>query len=407
MKVAFFSNNYRPFMGGVTRSIDTFRPEFEARGHAVHLFVPRFKGYEEREERVYRVPSIPKFNHTDFSLPLPFSLKVRNIFGKLDLDLVHAQHPFFLGEMGMHLGKSRNLPIVLTYHTQYDQYSHYTPIDSALVKRWIINVCTSFCNLCDLVVAPCSDIRELLLQRGVATRIEVIPTGIDLSAYGHPDRSWLRETFGLSRKQKILLHVGRLAKEKNLEFLLQAVAQAMARDRDLVLLVAGTGDRVPRLKELSQTLGLGSRVVFHGQMQPAELVNAYAGADLFVFTSKTETQGLVILESMAAGTPAVAVDAPGVRDTIQDGVNGYLTPEDVDVFSERILSLIGSPETRAAFSEAAQKTAAAYSASRMAERMLQEYAELLRRPPDTLNPEIHHFNILKGLLREAVRGAQA
>ncbi len=406
MKLALFSNTYRPFLGGVTRSIDTFRREFEARGHAVHLFVPHFKGYEEREERVYRVASIPKFNHTDFSLPLPFSLKVRNIFGKLDLDLVHAQHPFFLGEMGMHLGKNRNLPIVLTYHTQYDQYSHYAPVDSDLVKRWIINVCNSFCNLCDLVVAPCRDIREMLLARGVSTRIEVIPTGIDVSAYRDPDRNWLRETFGLSRKQKILLHVGRLAKEKNLEFLLHAVARAMARDPNLVLLVAGTGDRVPRLQEIAQTLGLAPRVIFHGQMQPAELVNAYAGADLFVFTSKTETQGLVVLESMAAGTPAVAVDAPGVRDTIRDGVNGYLTPEDADVFSERILSLIGSPETRAAFSEAAQKTAADHSASRMAERMLQEYAELLRRPPDTLNPEIHHFNILKGLLREAVRGAQ-
>ncbi len=406
MKLAFFSNTYRPFTGGVTRSIDTFRREFEARGHEVHLFVPRFKGYEEREERVYRVPSIPKFNHTDFSLPLPFSLKVRNIFGKLNPHLVHAQHPFFLGEMGMHLGKNRNLPIVLTYHTQYDQYSHYAPVDSDLVKRWIINVCISFCNLCDLVVAPCRDIREMLLQRGVTTRIEVIPTGIDLAPYGNVDPNWLRETFGLSGHQKILLHVGRLAKEKNLEFLLHAVGRAMARDPELVLLIAGMGDRVPRLKELTETLGLGARVIFHGQMEPAELVNAYAGADLFVFTSKTETQGLVVLESMAAGTPAVAVDAPGVRDMIRDGVNGYLTAEDGELFAEKVLRLTGSPEIRAAFSEAALKAASGYSASAMAERMLEQYAELLERPPDTLNPEIHHFNILKGLLREAVRGGQ-
>ncbi len=390
----------------MTRSIDTFRREFEARGHEVHLFVPRFKGYEEREERVYRVPSIPKFNHTDFSLPLPFSLKVRNIFGKLNPHLVHAQHPFFLGEMGMHLGKNRNLPIVLTYHTQYDQYSHYAPVDSDLVKRWIINVCISFCNLCDLVVAPCRDIREMLLQRGVTTRIEVIPTGIDLAPYGNVDPNWLRETFGLSGHQKILLHVGRLAKEKNLEFLLHAVGRAMARDPELVLLIAGMGDRVPRLKELTETLGLGARVIFHGQMEPAELVNAYAGADLFVFTSKTETQGLVVLESMAAGTPAVAVDAPGVRDMIRDGVNGYLTAEDGELFAEKVLRLTGSPEIRAAFSEAALKAASGYSASAMAERMLEQYAELLERPPDTLNPEIHHFNILKGLLREAVRGGQ-
>ncbi len=407
MKLAFFSNTYRPFTGGVTRSIDTFRREFEARGHAVHLFVPRFKGYEEHDERVYRVPSIPKFNHTDFSLPLPFSLKVRNIFGKLRPDLVHAQHPFFLGEMGMHLGKNRNLPIVLTYHTQYEQYSHYAPVDSALVKRWIINVCNSFCNLCDLVVAPCQDIREMLMQRGVGTRIEVIPTGVDLSAYGHPDRHWLRETFGLSRDQKILLHVGRLAKEKNLEFLFHAVSRAMTGDAKLVLLVAGMGDQVPRLKELSETLGIAARVIFHGHMEPVELVNAYAGADLFVFSSKTETQGLVVLESMTAGTPAVAVDAPGVRDMIRDGVNGYLCPEDEERFAERIRQLTGSPETRTAFSHAAKEAAARYSASAMAERMLQEYAELLRQPPDTLNPEIHHFNILKGLLREAVRGAQS
>jgi len=402
MRIAIFTNNYKPFMGGVTRSVETLIQEFHARGHEVRLFAPRFEGYEERESWIYRVPSIPRFNHTDFSLPLPYSVKVRSIMADFNPHLVHVQHPFFLGEMGMHLGKNRNIPIVLTYHTQYDQYSHYAPIDSDLVKRWIINVCTSFCNLCDLVVAPSSDIRQVLIDRKVTSRIEVIPTGVNLAPYRDPDRRWLRETFKIGPEKTILIHTGRLAKEKNLNFLFRAVAQAMSGNETLVFFVAGIGDLVPHLKALSRELGIESRVIFHGRMTPEELVSAYAGADLFVFSSKSETQGLVVLEAMAAGTPVVAVDAPGVRDMVTDGVDGYLTDEDEDLFSRRILSLVESPEQRAAFSRAAEKKAARYRSSAMAGKVLDEYERLLRQPPETLNPEIHHFNILKGLLREAV-----
>ncbi len=390
-------------MGGVTRSIETFVREFRDLGHEVHIFAPSFEGYKDLEDCIYRVPAIPRFNHTDFSLPLPFSLKVRSIFEKLNVDLVHVQHPFFLGEMGMHLAKNRGIPIILTYHTQYEMYSHYAPIDSDLVKRWIFNVCTSFCNLCDLVVAPSYDIRKMLLSRKIKTRIEVIPTGIDLSSYQNPDRQWLRKRFGIREDKKILIHIGRLVKEKNLEFLFRSVAKAMRANKEILFFVAGIGDYENNLKKLADQLGILDRVIIHGKMDPEELVNAYAGGDLFVFSSLTETQGLVVLESMAAGTPVVAVDAPGVRDIVEDGVNGFLTAEDTGEFSQKILILLSSPEKRDAFSKAAMKEAEGFSSSKMAERMLDEYALLLEKPPGTLNPEVHHFNILKGLLQEAVR----
>jgi glycosyltransferase involved in cell wall biosynthesis len=403
MKIGIFTNNFRPFVGGVTRSIETFMREFENKGHDVHVFAPRFEGYKEDEKTVYRVPAIPRFNHTDFSLPLPFSLRVRSIFDKLDLDLVHVQHPFFLGEMGMHLGKNRGLPIVLTYHTQYEKYSHYAPIDSDLVKRWIVNVCTSFCNLCDLVVAPSHDMRDILISREVKTRIEVIPTGVDLSSYQSLNRQWLRKEFGIDEKKQILVHVGRLAKEKNLDFLFGSVANIMKKNKEILFFIAGEGDQKDRLRALAGRLGIQDQVIFHGKMTPEELVNAYAGGDLFIFCSKTETQGLVVLEAMAAGMPVVAVDAPGIRDIVAHGVSGFLTAEDTHEFSEKILILLQSAEKKDAFSKASLKIAEELSSSRMADRMLQEYSRLLQQSPDTLNPEIHRFKILKGLLQEALR----
>jgi len=403
MKIAIFTNTFRPFVGGVTRSIETFVREYIGRGHQVHIFAPSFEGHKDQEPWITRVAAIPRFNQTDFSLPLPFSFKVRSIFEKFNPDLVHVQHPFFLGEMGMHLGKNRGIPIVLTYHTQYEMYSHYAPIDADLVKRWIINVCTSFCNLCDLIVAPSDDIRTMLISREVKTRIEVIPTGIDLSLYRNPDRQWLRETFGIKEDDMILVHIGRLAKEKNLEFLFRSVAKAMRIRKNLIFFIAGLGDLETDLRKAADQFGILHRVIFHGKMDPEELVKAYAGGDLFVFSSLTETQGLVLLESMAAGTPVVAVDAPGVRDIVEDGVNGFLAAEDSDAFSEKILLLLSSPEKRAAFSKAALKNAEELSSSNMAERMLNEYARLLQKPSSALNPEIHHFKILKGLLQESVR----
>ncbi len=403
MRIAVFTNTFRPFLGGVTRSVETLARELRARGHALQLFAPRFEGEEEPKEWICRVPAIPRFNHTDFSLPLPFSLKVRSVFKKFAPDLVHVQHPFLLGEMGMHLGKNRGLPIVLTYHTQYEKYSHYVPIDSPWVRRCIVNVCTSFCNICDLVVAPSRDIEKILKKRGVRTRIVVIPTGVDLPRYRNPDRQWLRKRLGLRSDEKILVHVGRLSKEKNLDFLIQAVAQAMEKRKNLLFLVAGEGDQKPRIEQQARLLGIRDRTIFQGKLTSRDLVNTYAGGDIFVFSSKTETQGLVVLEAMAAGTPVVAMDAPGVRDMIEDGVQGFLTPEDPHLFSERILELIESSEKYTACSEASLKRAESFSAARMAERVLQEYCLLLKKPPESLNREIHHFRILMGILQESLR----
>jgi glycosyltransferase involved in cell wall biosynthesis len=253
------------------------------------------------------------------------------------------------------------------------------------------------------VVAPSEDIRNLLISRDVKTRIEVIPTGVDFELYQNPDRHWFRREFGIDEGKKVLVHVGRLAKEKNLDFLFRSVAVVMKKNKEVLLFIAGEGDQKERLRNLAGQLGIQDQVLFHGKMTSDELVNAYAGGDLFVFSSKTETQGLVVLEAMAAGMPVVAVDAPGLRDVVADGVCGFLTSEDPQDFSEKILFLIQSADKKETFSRASLKIARQFSSSKMADRMLKEYSHLLQQSPDTLNPEIHRFKILKGLLQEALR----
>lgn len=397
-QIAFFTNTYLPFIGGVALSTSLYQQHLTRLGAQVTVYAPRYEGAEADGDEVRRLPSIRNFNKSDFSLPLPVSLRPSIDFGEVLYDVVHVHHPFLLGETGMNIARQYRIPLVFTYHTQYEKYTHYVPITDDLARRTIIRHTKEFCDLCDLVIAPTEDVRNMLLEREVNTRIEVLPTGIEMDKFRGADRMALRTELNLGRDEQIALHVGRLAREKNLEFLLSAMLRALERNPALHFVIVGDGDFKPVLESTAESAGpAGSRVHFLGRRQGTALINTYAASDLFVFASTTETQGMVIAEAMAGGTPAIALDADGVRHLVRDGANGRLLRSEADEeeFSQAVLEAVASRPMLRAWSRSARATARSLDMPVLAERMLYLYRSLKAMPNRRLKTQTMSFGLIR------------
>ena len=381
MKIALFTNTYLPHVGGVARSVRTLEEACRERGHEVRVVAPEFENAVPAPE-VLRVPAIQNFNGSDFSVRLPVPNVVRDFMDRFRPDLIHSHHPFLLGDAALREAWKRHLPIVFTHHTLYERYTHYVPLDSPALKRAAVQLATEYANLCDQVIAPSASIESLLRERGVRTRIDAIPTGIDTGFFARGDGARFRRHAGIPADRLILGHVGRLAPEKNLRFLADAVSRHLQADPSAVFLVIGDGDaREEMLAVIRRDTGSATRVHAPGKLTGQDLADAYAAMDCFVFASQTETQGLVLAEAMAAGTPVVALDGPGVREIMRDGANGRLLPGDADAssFAAAIGRLLTDAGAIRRCADGARTTANDYDTGRCVSRLLDCYHDLVQR----------------------------
>ncbi len=381
MKIGFFTDSFRPYTSGVVRSMELFSREFTARGHEVFVFGPDYPLLHcPREEKVFRFISIPAPTMPDFALPIPISVNLGPTIRRIGLDIIHAHSPFLLGRLGARAARRYKIPLVFTFHTLYDQYVHYLPWGKTTSRRLVRNVSRDFCNkYCQLVVAPSQMVENYLHNIGVQAPIRTIPTGLDLKDFINADPGWLRETYQIEAKNRVLLFVGRLGKEKNIAFLLNAVALATRALPNIHLVLAGKGPQENQLRCLALDLGLADRVTFTGMLPRYKVMHCYAGADLFVFPSITETQGLVIGEAKAQGLPVIAVGAFGAAEMVTHLEDGLLTNLSVASFAEAIVKLLQDKELHCKMRERAYQNAALYSSSHFAEQMLTEYNRLAGR----------------------------
>ncbi len=379
MKIAMFTNTYLPQVGGVTRSIETFAAEFRRQGHRVLIVAPQFEGADEREEHVVRVPAIQHFNGTDFSVPMPVPGLVASTMRAFSPQIVHAHHPFLMGSAAMRVARSRGLPLVFTHHTMWDQYTHYASADSLVASKFTASLATGFANLCSAVIAPSRSIADLLRERGVESRIEVIPTGVDADRFARGDGAAFRHARGIAADAVVAGYVGRLAPEKNLGFLAQAAARFAAAEPRARLLVVGGGPAEADIRRAFAAADLSDRLILAGVCAGQDLIDAYHAMDCFVFASQTETQGMVLTEAMAAGRPAVALDGPGVRDIVRDRVNGRLVAaQDAGQFAAALVWMAGrTAAQQERLRAAALTTAERFSMARTARRALRLYESLL------------------------------
>ena len=357
MKIALFTNNYLPFLGGVTTSVDTLRRGLDARGHESWVFAPRFNGAVDPHPRVVRYPSLPAATYPEFALAVPWSRMAARLARAQHFDVFHAHHPFLLGPVARRLARAARRALVFTYHTRYDKYAHYVPLPRRLVEAAATGLSTRFARRADAVIAPSALIRDELLARGVRTPIAVVPTGVDLAHFAPGDRREARRQIGLSEDGLVLVYVGRLDREKSVGRILTAFERVAGTVPDARLVLVGHGTEAEALRRQARALPVGDRITFLGVRAHEALVPCYRAADLFVFASETETQGLVLAEAAACGVPAVTVSGPGCDEVVRDGETGVLTKADAADFADAVIGLLFDTERRARMAERARAVA--------------------------------------------------
>lgn len=381
MKILMMTNTYLPIVGGVERSIESLSAQFRKKGHSVLIVSPSFEDMPQDEQDVIRVPAIRKFNGSDFSIQLPIPIELSSALSDFAPDIVHSHHPFLMGDTAIRVASKFKIPLVFTHHTKYEDYTHYVPLNSTIVKRFVIKLSTGYANLAHQVIAPSRSIQDILVKRGVKTPIEVIPTGVDLARFAKNHRNRFRQNWKIAPRDFVVGHIGRLAPEKNVLFLAQAVAQLMKNHPRVRFLLAGKGTALEDICRIFQQAGLEDRLCVTGTLTGEDLSDAYHAMDVFAFASKTETQGLVLTEAAAAGTPVVALSAEAVREVIRDGVNGKLVKkENINDFEAALEWVM--ERSAAEFKMLKQeclKTAQKYSLERLSVKMLELYARSIKR----------------------------
>lgn len=381
MNILMMTNTYLPQVGGVARSVASFTDEFRRRGHRVLVVAPTYTHMPDTEVDVVRVPAIPNFNGSEFSLKLPVPLALSTLLHGFVPDVIHSHHPFLLGDTALRVSAILKRPLLFTHHTMYEQYTHYVPAANEVVRSFAVHLPTGYANLCDHVVAPSESIAAVLRERGVETPLAVIPTGIDPHLFSRGDGPAVWRRHGIPREAFVVGHVGRLAQEKNLLFLARAVARFVASDERAHFLVVGGGPVEDDIRAVFADAGAADRLHLTGPLSGQDLADAYHAMDVFAFASKSETQGMVLAEAMTASLPVVALDAPGARDVLVDGEAGRLLDhEDEPAFVEALQELADSPRRRARMARTARATAEEYSLERCATRMLDLYAGLIDTP---------------------------
>lgn len=391
MKIGFFTNNYLPRKTGVAHSIANFRKGLQNKGHQVYVFAPEYKESSERKEKnIYRYPSLKvgaNFSSLEDtflrSVPFPFSRRLRKKVRELGLDLIHSHHPFLLGGEGRRLAKKESLPLVFSLHTPYHQYLNNFPAGvKKPLKGVVLRGVIAYIKKSELLVVPTKNAAEPFLKKDIETNLQVVPGGVKVDNFSRPDkleaRNKIYRKYSLNKDTKLLLSVSRLTYEKNISFLLESFRSLREELPQVKLLLVGSGQGEERLKRLARSLDIEDDVIFAGEIPHESLPCFYKGSDLFVFSSLVETQGLVLVEAMAAGLPVVALRcASGSQAVIRDGKTGFLTTEDPQDFAQRCLSLLTKESLYDKFRKAAQKEAQNYSVDFCSKKLLQAYKKVI------------------------------
>jgi glycosyltransferase involved in cell wall biosynthesis len=401
MNIVMLTNTFTPHVGGVARSVAAFTNEYRRRGHRVLVVAPEFPATSQDEVDVVRIPAIQNFNGSDFSVVLPISGLLTEVLDEFVPEIVHAHHPYLLGVTALRIARYRKLPLVFTHHTRYEEYTHYVPGDAPKLQRFIIEAATRYANLSDQVFAPSESIMALLRERGVEIPVTVVPTGVQTEYFAQGNGARFRAVMGIPEDAFVVGHLGRLAPEKNLEFLAEAVAAFLKTTRSAHFLLIGTGPSRKTIREIFNRAGLDARLHIAGVLEHEQLADALHAMNLFVFASRSETQGMVLTEAMAAGLPVVALDANGVREVVSDDRNGRLLQgQSIEDFAAGMQWVAGMPaEKYRELERAARATAEAFSMAHSADKALACYTVLRERVSADRSEQEQHWHHLLDLIK--------
>jgi len=382
LKILFISDVYFPRVNGVSTSIRTFAGQLQELGHVVHLVAPDYGVATADEAWIRRIPARkiyfdPEDRLMRYGVALDHVMELR----REKYDLIHIHTPFAAHYLGRKLAHLLDVPCVETYHTFFEDYlHHYLPWIPRRTARGIARfVSQRQCNEVDAIVAPSQPMLDVLRQYGVRAKAGVIPTGLQAQSFAAADGAAFREKYGIPLERPMILYVGRVAFEKNIPFLLRMAVELREMQPDVLLVVTGEGPAEQSLHQLAIELNLQNNIRFIGYLdRNTELNGCYKAADVFVFSSKSETQGLVIIEAMAQGTPVVAIAELGTKSILIEGEGALIAPEDELIFAERVNSLLQNKKVRNALGAKARAYVEQKWTSRaQAERVVEFYQGML------------------------------
>jgi glycosyltransferase involved in cell wall biosynthesis len=380
MRILFVSECYHPVRNGVVAVIDILTEQLKKRGHEVVIVTPKHPKAKGDPEWVVRVPSLPNPFYPDYPAAIPWARQLRQVIDTFKPDIVHIHSFMWLSRFALRHAQKRSIPVVTTFHTLVTEYLHYAPvprwISLPFVARWV----ESFCNKCQVVIIVSPIAEPLLRSFGVRTPIEFIPTGIDAEQFGKGNGFRVRKELGIPATASVLLYVGRIAKEKNIAFLLEALSPVLAERLRTYLVLVGDGPEMAAMKAKAKSLPGGERIIFVGSRPRSEIPDFHAAADIFVFASVTEMQGLALAEAMMSGLPVVVVGEGGIRYFVKDGEVGFVVPRDKIGFANAVRTLLDKPHLRMAMAERARMFAMqTFSLSSCVDRLESLYQKVLAK----------------------------
>ncbi len=384
MRIGMLSATYDPtVVNGAVRMVTLYRQYLEARGHEVTIFTLGEEAESDKGARIIRSPGL-RLGSYGYYLSMGYSREAQALLAQMDI--VHAHHLMMSVEMAH---RYANCPIVYTNHTRYDLYTGtYTPLPQPAADAIMRQVWPEFTDLADVVIAPSESVRRVMTEFGVRAPIVVIENGIELEPFLNPRRPRTKADYGLPDSARLLLYVGRIAVEKNLRVLLEQFAGAHQLVPDLYLALIGKGPNADELRRYAEELELGTSVQFRGAVAYDEIPDWLAAADAFVTASTSEVHPLTVIEAMAAGKPVAAIQSPGISDSVESGVTGYLAPT-AESLDAAIVALMTDPARARAMGEAARQASARFDINRTVDASVELYEELLRTRPDLKRQQEH------------------
>ncbi len=380
MRIAYYTNCYKPRINGVVRAISTLKEALENQGHDVFLFAPAAPGYQDREPNVYRCTALPVEGTVVYRWAIPFTCHLRKVAEELCPDVVHVHHSVLMGAEGARLARRCGIPLVSTLHSQYWRYCPRLPVGKRVVRSIATRVILNFMRRCQRTVVPTEDLRQHIVNDApdLEARLVLLPNPLPVERFTNVDPDPIRATFGLDQAFTFTVAT-RLAPEKGLFDLIEAFAIVAGRRPKVRLLILGDGPVREDLEARATELSLGHSVIFAGMIPAEEMPAHLAAADAFAYASQVDVQPLVLTEAMASQLPIVAYDAPYIRESVVDGQNGLLSEPNAGALAERMQALVDSRELCEQLANNGQRMVTHYDAAHVASQLARIYENAISR----------------------------
>ena len=375
MNIGIFTDTYAPQINGVVTSIESSL-NYLQKEHTVYVFCPNVKPKIKSTKYVWRFPSVVYPFQKEYRLVLPFHKQLNKI-KELNLDIIHVHTPFTMGTIGLKIAKKLNIPVVHTFHTYFEKYLHYFPI---LPEKWVYKYAKKeterLCNQCKLIIVPTEEMRDTLGKYDIKPPYTIIPSGIKMETVSDIEIDAFKQKYQL-KNQEYCLFVGRIGHEKNIFFLIEAFETLIKEKPDLNLLIIGDGPERKNIEKECERKGLSNSVIFTGYLNKKEVFTSYKIAKLMLFPSKTETQGLTVVESLLCGTPVIGINKLGVKNVIGNNMGGITTTESIKDYTAACLKLLNDESLYKEYVQKAIKRGKEFSIEKSGKLMVESYKTVL------------------------------